>query len=38
VIDQEGTVHRLFVGGGPKLGSQLGEAIKQLVDPEAKDQ
>jgi thiol-disulfide isomerase/thioredoxin len=38
VIDQQGTVHRLFVGGGAKLGPQLAEAIKQLVDAEAKGQ
>ncbi len=38
VIDQAGNIHRLFVGGGAKLGPQLFEAIKQLVTPEPKDQ
>ncbi|HBJ35933.1 MAG TPA: hypothetical protein DDZ51_14530 [Planctomycetaceae bacterium] len=38
VIDQDGTVKRLFVGGGPKLGPQLAEAIEQLVAPAAKSE
>jgi thiol-disulfide isomerase/thioredoxin len=33
VIDQEGKVSRLFVGGGAKLGEQLTEAIEQLIAP-----
>ncbi len=28
VIDREGNVFRLFVGGGPYLGDQLREAIQ----------
>jgi thiol-disulfide isomerase/thioredoxin len=36
VIDQEGNVQRLFIGGGAKLGPQLSEAIEQLVTPEPK--
>jgi peroxiredoxin len=31
VIDREGNVARLFVGGGPHLGEQLREAIKAVV-------
>lgn len=36
VIDQQGNVHRLFVGGGAKLGPQLAEAIAQLVSGDAR--
>jgi len=33
VIDREGTVQRLFIGGGAKLGPQLSAAIQQLIAP-----
>ncbi|TWU47300.1 Thiol-disulfide oxidoreductase ResA [Rubripirellula tenax] len=32
VIDREGTITHLFVGGGPKLGDQLKEAIKSTIE------
>ncbi|MBM4004908.1 MAG: TlpA family protein disulfide reductase [Planctomycetes bacterium] len=32
VIDQQGKVVRLFVGGGPKLSEQLRQAIQALLD------
>ena len=33
VIDREGNVARLFVGGGPDLGDQLREALTRLTGP-----
>lgn len=33
VIDRQGTVARLFVGGGPHLGDQLRDALKTLLEP-----
>jgi thiol-disulfide isomerase/thioredoxin len=35
VIDREGKITRLFIGGGPKLGDQLREALQSLM-PTAK--
>jgi peroxiredoxin len=32
IIDRQGKITRLFVGGGPKLSQQLHDAIKELVD------
>ncbi|MCC9643793.1 TlpA family protein disulfide reductase [Rhodopirellula sp. JC740] len=32
VIDREGNVTRVFVGGGPKLGEQLAEAIRETLE------
>jgi thiol-disulfide isomerase/thioredoxin len=34
VIGRDGTIARLFVGGGPKFGDQLREAIKATLDGE----
>jgi thiol-disulfide isomerase/thioredoxin len=34
VIDREGNVARLFIGGGPKLAEPLRQAIKELTDPQ----
>ncbi len=31
VIDREGKVTRLFIGGGPHLGDQLREALQALM-------
>ncbi len=31
VIDREGKITRLFIGGGPKLGEQLKEALQALM-------
>jgi hypothetical protein len=31
IIDQEGKVARLFVGGGPHLGDQLREALRAVL-------
>ena len=36
VIDREGKVSRLFIGGGPKLGDQLREAIEKALAPDPK--
>jgi thiol-disulfide isomerase/thioredoxin len=36
VIDAEGKVARLFVGGGPRLPEQLAEAIKATLAPKEK--
>lgn len=34
VIGPDGTVVRLFIGGGPRLGDELREALRALVpDP-----
>ena len=33
VIDREGKVTRLFIGGGPRLGEQLREALQSLMPP-----
>ena len=38
VIDQQGKVTRLFVGGGPKLGDQLRDALQALMPPPAAPQ
>ena len=35
IIDKEGRVARLFIGGGPHLGDQLREAIKAVLDGKA---
>ena len=34
VIDREGKITRLFIGGGPKLGDQLREALQSLMPGE----
>jgi thiol-disulfide isomerase/thioredoxin len=34
VVDRNGTVARLFVGGGPHLGDQLRDALKAVLDEE----
>ena len=34
VIDREGKVTRLFIGGGPHLGDQLREALQALMPGE----
>jgi len=34
VIDREGNVARLFIGGGPKLAEPLRQALKELTDPQ----
>ena len=34
VIDRDGNVARLFVGGGPHLGDQLRDAIKATLSGE----
>jgi peroxiredoxin len=31
VIDGEGKITRLFIGGGPKLGDELREALQSLM-------
>ena len=31
IIDREGKVFRLYVGGGPHLGAQLREALRALI-------
>lgn len=33
VIDAEGKIARIFIGGGPKLPDQLAEAIKAVLNP-----
>ncbi|TXT37730.1 MAG: thiol-disulfide isomerase-like thioredoxin [Planctomycetota bacterium] len=39
IIDREGKVARLFVGGGPKLADQLREALREvLAGPSAKSE
>jgi thiol-disulfide isomerase/thioredoxin len=35
IIDKEGKVARLFVGGGPHLGDQLREALKAVLEGKA---
>ncbi len=35
VIDRDGKIQRLFVGGGPKLKEQLQTAIADLIEPPA---
>ncbi len=35
IIDKEGKVARLFVGGGPHLGDQLREALKAVLEAKA---
>ncbi len=37
VIDREGNVTRLFIGGGPKLAEPLRQALKELTDPQPSD-
>ncbi|MGZ0169752.1 MAG: TlpA family protein disulfide reductase [Planctomycetales bacterium] len=34
VIDREGNVSRLFIGGGPKLAEPLRQALKELTNPQ----
>jgi thiol-disulfide isomerase/thioredoxin len=34
VIDREGNVARLFIGGGPKLAEPLRQALKELTNPQ----
>ena len=34
VIDREGNVFRLFVGGGPKLVEPLRQALQELTNPQ----
>jgi thiol-disulfide isomerase/thioredoxin len=34
IVDRNGTVARLFVGGGPHLGDQLRDALKAVLDDE----
>ena len=36
IIDREGKIARLFVGGGPKLGDQIREALKSVLEGDAK--
>lgn len=36
VIDREGNVSRLFIGGGPKLAEPLRQALKELTAPQSK--
>jgi thiol-disulfide isomerase/thioredoxin len=36
VIDRQGKVTRLFIGGGPKLGDQLREALQAALGPAGK--
>jgi len=34
IIDREGNVARVFVGGGPHLGEQLADALRKVLDPD----
>ncbi len=34
VIDREGNIARLFIGGGPKLAEPLRQALKELANPQ----
>lgn len=34
VIDRDGNIARLFIGGGPKLAEPLRQALKELTDPQ----
>jgi thiol-disulfide isomerase/thioredoxin len=36
VIDQQGKVTRLFIGGGPHLGDELRQALQALMPPDPK--
>ncbi len=33
IIDRDGNVARVFVGGGPHLGEQLADALRKVLDP-----
>jgi peroxiredoxin len=37
IIDREGNVARLFVGGGPRLGDQLRDALKATLNGNGPD-
>jgi peroxiredoxin len=37
IIDREGKVARLFVGGGPQFGDQVREALRAVLEPDKKD-
>jgi peroxiredoxin len=34
VIDRDGKISRLFIGGGPKLAEPLRQALKELTNPQ----
>ncbi len=37
IIDRDGNVARVFVGGGPHLGEQLADALRKVLDPDKSD-
>jgi peroxiredoxin len=38
VIDPEGKVARHFIGGGPRLGEELAEALRAILDGDSKEE
>jgi len=31
IIDRQGNIHRLFIGGGPRIADQIRESLRALV-------